>query len=77
MTEVVINKLLAQIIDAHGGINRWKGYEKVEATIVSGGSSPIVEFVCIAEQSLQSHAACDGCEAIEWRRQIAARILYS
>jgi hypothetical protein len=27
--------------------------------------------------SLQSHAACDGCEAIEWRRQIAARILYS
>jgi len=32
-----MNKLLAQIVDAHGGINRWKGYEKVEATIVSGG----------------------------------------
>jgi hypothetical protein len=32
-----MNELLAQIIDAHGGINRWKGYEKVEATIVSGG----------------------------------------
>jgi hypothetical protein len=39
--------------------------------------TPIVEFVCIAEQLLQSHAACDGCEAIEWRWQIAARILYS
>jgi len=25
----------------------------------------IVEFVCIAEQSLQSHPVCDGCEAIE------------
>jgi len=32
-----MNKLLAQIVDAHGGINRLKGYEKVEATIVSGG----------------------------------------
>lgn len=32
-----MNRLLAQIVDAHGGINRWKGYEKVEATIVSGG----------------------------------------
>jgi len=37
VTEAVINKLLAQIVDAHGGINRCKGYEKVEATIVSGG----------------------------------------
>jgi hypothetical protein len=37
VTEAVINKLLAQIVDAHGGINRSKGYEKVEATIVSGG----------------------------------------
>jgi hypothetical protein len=32
-----MNRLLAQIVDAHGGINRWKGYEKVEATIVNGG----------------------------------------
>ncbi len=32
-----MNKLLAQIVVAHGGINRWKGYETVEATIVSGG----------------------------------------
>ncbi len=29
--------LLVQIIDAHGGITRWKSYEKVEATLVSGG----------------------------------------
>ncbi|MGO9684693.1 MAG: hypothetical protein ACLPTZ_19310 [Beijerinckiaceae bacterium] len=32
-----MNELLAQIIEAHGGIDRWNGYEKVEATIVSGG----------------------------------------
>ena len=30
-------ELLAQILDAHGGIDRWNRYEKVEATIVSGG----------------------------------------
>ena len=32
-----MNQLLARIIDAHGGMERWGGYEKVEATIVSGG----------------------------------------
>ena len=32
-----MNELLARIIDAHGGMERWKEYEKVEATIVSGG----------------------------------------
>src|SRR5258706_13374563 len=32
-----MNELLARIIDAHGGMERWRGYEKVEATIVSGG----------------------------------------
>jgi hypothetical protein len=31
------NELLARIIDAHGGIDRWTGYEKIEARIVSGG----------------------------------------
>lgn len=30
-------ELLARIIDAHGGIERWNRYERVEATIVSGG----------------------------------------
>lgn len=29
--------LLARIVDAHGGIVRWNGYEKIDATIVSGG----------------------------------------
>jgi hypothetical protein len=33
----VLNELLAKILDAHGGINRWNEYHKVEATIVSGG----------------------------------------
>jgi hypothetical protein len=32
-----MNKLLARILDAHGGIDCWNRYEKVEATIVSGG----------------------------------------
>jgi len=32
-----MNEFLARIIDAHGGIDRWNGYERVEATIVSGG----------------------------------------
>ena len=29
--------LLAKILDAHGGLNRWNAYERVDATIVSGG----------------------------------------
>jgi len=32
-----MNKLLSQIIDAHGGMPRWKSYQKVDATIVTGG----------------------------------------
>jgi hypothetical protein len=32
-----MNELLARIIDAHGGIDCWNRYERVEATIVSGG----------------------------------------
>jgi hypothetical protein len=32
-----MNELLAKILDAHGAIKRWDRYEKVEATIVSGG----------------------------------------
>ena len=32
-----MNDLLASIIDAHGGMDRWNRYEKVDATIVSGG----------------------------------------
>jgi hypothetical protein len=32
-----MNELLARIIEAHGTIDRWKSFEKVEITIVSGG----------------------------------------
>lgn len=32
-----MNDLLASIIDAHGGLDRWNGLEKVEATIVTQG----------------------------------------
>ena len=32
-----MNQLLARILDAHGGVDRWNGYQKVGATIVTGG----------------------------------------
>jgi len=32
-----MNGFLDDVIDAHGGMDRWKSHEKVEATIVSGG----------------------------------------
>lgn len=32
-----MNALLANILEAHGGLDRWKRYAKVEASIVSGG----------------------------------------
>jgi hypothetical protein len=32
-----VSQLLNEILDAHGGLNRWKAFHKVEAKIVSGG----------------------------------------
>ena len=32
-----MNELLVEILDAHGGIDRWNQYQRVEATIVTGG----------------------------------------
>jgi len=32
-----MNQLLANVLDAHGGLNRWNNYQKVEASIVTGG----------------------------------------
>jgi hypothetical protein len=32
-----MNELLVRILEAHGGLERWNGYKKVDATIVSGG----------------------------------------
>ena len=32
-----MNVLLAGILDAHGSRDRWNRYQKIEATIVSGG----------------------------------------
>jgi hypothetical protein len=34
---MMMNRLLSRILDAHGGMDRWREYEKVEATIVTGG----------------------------------------
>ncbi len=32
-----MNELLGKIIEAHGGMERWNGYQRVNATIVSRG----------------------------------------
>lgn len=32
-----MSELLAKIVDAHGGIDRWRSFTRVDATIVSGG----------------------------------------
>ena len=32
-----MNQLLANVLDAHGGLNRWNNYQKVEAAIVTRG----------------------------------------
>jgi hypothetical protein len=32
-----MNALLTKVLDAHGGLEPWRSYNKVEATIVSGG----------------------------------------
>ena len=32
-----MNALLARILEAHGGLDRWNEYQRVDATIVSGG----------------------------------------
>jgi hypothetical protein len=32
-----MNELLASVLEAHGGLERWRNFRKVEATLVSGG----------------------------------------
>ena len=32
-----MNALLSKVLDAHGGLDRWKHYTEVTANIVSGG----------------------------------------
>ena len=32
-----MNDLLSEVIDAHGGLSRWKGFSSITATIVTGG----------------------------------------
>ncbi len=32
-----MDSLLSKILEAHGGLNRWNKFERVEATIVTGG----------------------------------------
>jgi hypothetical protein len=33
-----VNELLASIVEAHGGFDRWRRFNRVEATIVTGGA---------------------------------------
>jgi hypothetical protein len=37
MEELTMNKLLADVIEAHGGLDRWRSVSLAEATIVTGG----------------------------------------
>jgi hypothetical protein len=56
----MLNELLARIIDAHGGMDRWNSYEKVEATIVSGGGFfPVGGVVQDADNSRPSRVCPD------------------
>ena len=32
-----MSELLARIVEAHGGLDRWRSFNRVEATIVTGG----------------------------------------
>jgi hypothetical protein len=32
-----MSELLTKVLDAHGGLERWRSYNKVEATIATGG----------------------------------------
>ena len=32
-----MNPLLAEVLDAYGGFDRWRGFNRVSATIVMGG----------------------------------------
>ena len=33
-----MNKLLARIVEAHGGLDRWRRFNRARATIVTGGA---------------------------------------
>ena len=33
-----MNGLLESIVEAHGGLDRWRRFNRVEATIVTGGA---------------------------------------
>jgi len=32
-----MNELLMNVLEAHGGLNRWNRYQRVETSIVTGG----------------------------------------
>jgi hypothetical protein len=38
MTTATINPLLAEVLEAHGGLERWKTHKELSSTIVSGGT---------------------------------------
>jgi hypothetical protein len=46
-----MNELLGRILDAHGGMDRWNEYEKVDATIVSGGGFFALKGACYRIQT--------------------------
>ena len=38
MRRLTMNGLLESIVEAHGGLDRWRRFNRLEATIVTGGA---------------------------------------
>src|SRR3954453_22187243 len=53
-----MSKLLADVIEAHGGLDRWRSVSLGEATIVTGGDLWGLKGLI---PPLSGHAASDGC----------------
>ena len=51
-----MNELLARIVDAHGGIDSWNRYERVEATIVWAKGLTALDAVPSAKTSRGFHS---------------------
>ena len=53
-----MNKLLAEILDAHGSAERWREYAKVDATIASGGGFCALKGLVEDSSSVERRLGC-------------------
>ena len=81
-----MNELLARVLDAHGGRACWNRYTKVEASIVSGQSGPVVQIQvqvasidalveAIPSRTLSTMARVWWAGAVDTRDSCAAQIM--